>query len=462
MNNATTEKRMNRSVYPEIPVMFGERGDERKYPEGYRPWIEGWSVSLEDLQEKLPDGTYTLTQLDIAINPDDYVEKVNQGLVSAMSLTRQQRQGISKRAIEHYQMTCGIDCKHCFECGKKTRNPLMTTEEVFATLKEATKLGLKTVKFLGPGELMHNPRLFEVLDFLRENGIKIGIFTKGASLGDDRKAQEVFGLTAKELAAKIASYNNVSILLSMTSADKAVERNRVASKAYPDLFEIRNQAMVNLAEAGLNKDPQNQRLAIICTPVLNDNIDGVLDIYRYGLERNIPVIVAPTMLSGKGGEMKEITDPEFKERKLVDLYIDIYSMLIKEQIFTLEQLEEEGISPYAGCACNQFAGGMMIRKDGSVQACPGNESKEFTYAEDVRRDSLADIWKNCRGYKIREQLLKAGKLTLTQPCYAKTEGVQQPDGAEPVKKGCGSIPEGFYEKIMEGLKKKILEQVTAK
>jgi MoaA/NifB/PqqE/SkfB family radical SAM enzyme len=461
MRNPTEFNEGKGPIYPEVPVMFkgGESG--RKYPEGYRPWVQGWSVGLEDLQERLPDGTFTLTQLDIAINPDDYVAVVNQDLVPTQSLTKKEKQGIAKRAIENYQMTCGVGCTHCIGCRRKqSRNPLMTTEEVFALLKEAKKLGLKTVKFLGPGEMMHNPRMFEVLDFLRENDIKIGIFTKGVALGDDKKAQEVFKMTAKELAVKVASYDNVSILLSMTSTDEAVERKRVESSNFPNLFEIRNRAIANLAEVGLNKDPQNQRLAIICTPVLNDNIDEVLDIYRYGLERNIPVVVAPTMLSGKGMKMKEITDPEFKERKLVDLYIDIYSMLIKEQIFTLEQLEEEGISPYAGYVCNQFIGGIMVEEDGGIKACPGNDAKNFRIATNVRSAPLAEIWKNSRNYKIREQLVREGKLTLTQPCYAKTEGLQFTDGKVLVKKGCGSIPEGFYEKVMEGVRARALQQLV--
>ena len=58
----------------------------------------------------------------------------------------------------------------------------MKTEEVFTMLLEAKKLGLKMVKFLGPGELLNNPRIFEILEFFKDNNIRIGIFTKGLIL----------------------------------------------------------------------------------------------------------------------------------------------------------------------------------------------------------------------------------------------------------------------------------------
>jgi len=460
MTEGKTHRRLpvlKEKVYPKVAPVF-----KNGYPQGYRPWVDAWSVQAEDLNETLEDGTFTLTQLDISINPDGYVALVNEGFTPGQDLSDEDRAVLHERAETHYPMTCGVGCACCFESTGEVKNLLMTTEEVFEMLKEAKELGLKNVKFLGPGELMQNPRLFEILDFLKENNIKIGIFTKGVALGSDKKAREVFGSqginTAMELCQKVALYENVTILLGMTSADSKTEQARINSTTCPTLAKIRNRAFENLASAGLNGDINTQRLALLCNPVLKDNIDEVVEIYRYGLERNIPVVVAPTMLSGKGGKMEEITNPEFKE-DLVTLYTDIYSMLINEQILSLEQVEKEGISPYAGYACNQFVGGMFVRKDGQVMACPGNDKGEYVYDRDVRKKPLKEIWKNSMGYKLREKLAREGKLTLTQPCYAKTEGLALPcaDGTERtcVSRGCGSIPEGFYDKVMEQVRAKV-------
>jgi len=436
-------------VYPNVPKFFKEG-----YPKGYRPWVEAWSVEKDALLETLPDGTFTMTQMDIAVSLDEYVEKVNAGFDPGQELTEEDLKVLQKRAEDLYPMTCGMGCGHCFECSGKIENMLMTTEEVFEMLKEAKELGLKNVKFLGPGELVQNPRLFEILDFLRDNDIKIGIFSKGVVLGDNGLAQRLHGMDAEDLCNKLAGYENVTILLGLTSFDSVSENKRSKDLRYKNYFDIRNRAMENLARAGLNHDVDNQRLAIVAAPVLKDNIDELLEIYQYGLERNIPVIVAPTMLSGNGGLMKEITDPDFKERKLVDLYVDIYSTLINEQLMTLEQIEEEGVSPYAGYACNQFIGGIMVRKDGQIQCCPGNDKGKYLPARDVRKQPLKEIWKNSPNYALREKLFREGKITLTQPCYAKTEELPLADGQVQVKKGCGSISEGFYDKVLEGLRKR--------
>ena len=69
----------------------------------------------------------------------------------------------------------------------------MTFDEVKLVVRKAKELGLETAKFLGPGELLHNPKLFEILDFFEQENINICIFTKGVILGDDELAQKNFG-----------------------------------------------------------------------------------------------------------------------------------------------------------------------------------------------------------------------------------------------------------------------------
>jgi len=413
---------------PEFPNV--EEKFPNDFPEGFRPWVANWSFTKAELMEKVDNETFKMLTLDISINSDDYVKEVNEGTEGSLT----------ERAERLYK--CDIGCAHCFECKTHTDNPLMTTEEIFQMLLEAKKLGLKSVKFLGPGELIHNPRLFEILDFMRDNDIKICIFTKGLALGSDEQAQKIFGMNAKEFCGKIFSYDNVSVLLSITSADRETETKRIDSKKVPDLFDKRNKAFENLAEAGFNSDPKNQRLAALCTPVLNDNIDEVLGMYEWAIRRNIPMVVAPTMVSGKGLEMHEIKDSFFKEKKLVELYVDIYMFLVRNRVMSVAQIEEEGISPYPGFVCNQVISGMFIRKDGRVQMCPGNESRSFIFAPDVRTGDLKEIWRTSLGHNLRKKFIEEGTLQLTQPCFAKSEGLKLDREKVFVKRG-----EDQYRKI---------------
>ncbi|MFH0873860.1 MAG: radical SAM protein [Candidatus Komeilibacteria bacterium] len=421
---AQSHQEEKKAIFPNIPEAFPE-----SFPPGYRPWVVGWSFSVDKMKEKTNDGTYKLLTLDLSISDAEYVEKVNEGPLNT----------ISERAETEYK--CDIGCKHCFECRTDTNNPLMTFEEVKDVVNKAKELGLESVKFLGPGELMHNPQLFEILDFFEQENVKICIFTKGIILGDDELAQKNFGLTAKELCNKITTYNNVRLLVGFTSADPETEHARIGSKI-ENFSQKRNAGLENIMAAGINKDINLQKLALICAPVMRDNIAEALKIYIWGAKRNIPVILAPTMVSGKGLEMPEVTDPDFKERQLVDLYAAVYQWLIANKIMTLDDIKKEGVSPYAGYACNQFISGMFIRKDGRVQACPGNESFLFRYCDDIRTADMKDVWTRSLGYKKRKKLAEDGTMSLTQPCYAKTEG------GGLVETGQGSIAKDFYQDVL--------------
>ena len=329
----------------------------------------------------------------------------------------------------------------------------MKTEEVFDMLLEAKKLGLKMVKFLGPGELLHNPRLFEILDFFKNNNIRIGIFTKGLILGKDEYAKEKFGMSAMEFSKKLYDYPGVSIYFSVTSTDKDTETKRINSQKTPNLFDIRNKWLENIVDAGFNKDTREQRLILICTPVLSDNIDEAGEIYERWIKRNMAVIVAPTMVSGKGWDQVEMKDENFKTEKLINLYAKIYVMLIQNKLMTLEQIIKDWISPYAGIPCNRFRSGFMQRKDGKLQGCPWNDTNHFVYTDDLRTAGpLLDQWKKSLNCVLRQEAIKLwDDMPLTNPCYAKEELIVYPDGQEYIKKGCGSIPDHFENRVLEGI-----------
>lgn len=421
-------------IYPDIPEKFTE-----SFPEGYRPWLDGWSFgNTEKLKETLPSGKYKLLTLDVNITPELQARATNARIaqegIEAVNSQRKKNKG-----------RCIHGCPRCF-ANADIENPIMTFDDVKKMILEGKELGLETVKFLGPTELLFDKDLFKILDFFKDEELKFSVFTKGAILGDDTIAQRYFGMSSEELCKKLYEYDNLRLLVSFESADPSTQQNKVGP-GVQDYALKRNKAIENLARAGFNSDPKVQRLAMICAPVLKDNIDEAFEIYKWGAKRNIPVIVAPTMLSGAGNTSPEITDKEFKEETLVDVYVKIYTWLIQSGILTLDQVKKEGISPYAGYGCDQFATGMYIREDGVVRACPGNDSAAFRYQNDVRKSPLGDIWFNSLGYKIRKELIETGKLTTTTPCYAKSEGEIINDFGEPLVLE-GSIPKDFYKEVL--------------
>jgi len=370
---------------PDIPKILPE-----KIPLGYGLGVDSWSFLEEQLKETLPDGTRKLLTLDISISPDDYVKKVNKG----------DKAGLESRANDFYGMICPNNCPGCFEKGY-VENELLSFEDVKKhVIEPAIELGLEFAKFLGPGELIANPNLFKILDYFQEKDIKIGIFTKGGILGDDELSQKYQGIGSEELIEKLCSYDVIRVLIDCRTFDdeKANKMTHSISKNYA---KARNRTIELLAQNGMNSDLFNQKMSLQTNPVTDENIDEILEIFKWSTERNIPVFVTPTMISGRGRHLvKNAQKPEFQE-KLMQLYTDIYLYLIDRGIMSLEQLEEEGVSSYAGTTpCNQLSCGLYIRKDGVVQRCPGNDQLDFIESWNVREKPLKEIWKESKNYTL--------------------------------------------------------------
>ena len=366
-------------------------------PKGYCLGVDGWSFPQEKLEERLEDGTRKLLTLDISISPKEFVTLVNDADGDGINWT--DKEDLVKRVNEFYSLICPNNCSGCFEKGN-VKNYLLAFEDVKDYVQQALELGLESVKFLGPGEFIANPDLFDILDFLQEKEIKIGIFTKGGILGDDKLARKYQGMTSEDLVAELCGYSVVRTLIDCRTFDED-KANRSTHSIAENYARARNRAIELLAENGMNSDLYCQRMSLQTNPVKRDNIDEILDIFKWGTERNVPVIVTPTMVSGGGRRLVKASQQlEFQE-KLIGLYTEIYSYLIGRGIMTVDQLRTEGVSSYAGTApCNQLSCGMFVRKDGVVQRCPGNDSDDFIITDDVRKRPLKEIWMQSQNYAL--------------------------------------------------------------
>ena len=214
---------------------------------------------------------------------------------------------------------CGLKCPGCFseEDIYGDVNNLMYWQEVMRVVDDAIEIGLRTAKFVGPGELFQNPDAFDILDALKQKSITFSIFTKGVELGSDEFARQVYGgfgiNSAKELVRRIAEYDNVNILLGFNSFFPEIQDSMVGSlnaafnyriidgvfdrRGVMHYTEIRNQALVNLVEAGFNCPESRQRLTLIADPIRLDQAAEAASMYKWAVLRNMPIIITPTMES---------------------------------------------------------------------------------------------------------------------------------------------------------------------
>lgn len=376
--------------------------------------VLGWSFPKNQMGESVfikGEEVKKLLTLDINISPDGFASIVNEDMDGCVFSTN---------------YPCLHACPGCFNNIPKIQNPILTFEEVKDIINQGIKLGLESVKFLGPGELLINPNLFTILDFFAKNKIMIGIFTKGAVLGSDFLAQRFHGIKSQELVNRLVSYPNITFLVGGRSFDPELENRLIPTKSKFknrfDYFKSRNLAIERLCKAGMN-NPEKQRLSIQTNPVTFETVRGVWEIFKWGAERCIPVCITTTMVSGKGHSLVYTNQDRQFQSEYVDLAVKIYSYLIKNGFSTINRLKEEGVSAYVGIApCNQVTHGLYIHYDGSVWRCPGND--QMIVHSDIRQSSLLDIWLNSVNYRIGQ---------FNNRCPAK-------DGI--------TIPSGFYDQVL--------------
>lgn len=364
-----------------IPEVFIEK-EGKIFPDGYVNNVKWWGNSdRKELHSLLPNGTAKLLMMDI-----DFGD------------------------------ICSLNCPHCFRRDSRfddVKQNKLSSKEIISYIKEAKTLGLKQIKVLGRGEPFENK---EFLGFLREMtkmDIGVSIFSKGHVLGSDYFAKlynEEYGIkTAKQLVKEIKKLN-VSILLGFNSFDKEMQDRFTGVDKYPESSEIKNytylrdQALINLTEAGFNKYKKNEatRLAMICSPIKPENINEVFSMYTWARTRNIYMLSCPTTISGKGLDEYE-REKKFSSHteNLIKLYSKIYIWSIKSNLISLDTFKKDGVSLYPGChVCNQSASGLSLNLSGLVNQCPGRVDKNTIFSKNIKNEkNLKSVWMNSINYK---------------------------------------------------------------
>jgi uncharacterized radical SAM superfamily Fe-S cluster-containing enzyme len=140
-------------IYPNVPIVY-----KNKFPKNYINQVAWWgSFDREKLQ-------------------------INKGKILSLDID--------------FGVRCSLNCPHCFRRNSnvdKLEKTMMNYQETLNIVKEAKKLGLETIKFLGAGEPFENEEFLNFLTDLKKLGIHSSIFTKGHVLGDDGLAKKYFG-----------------------------------------------------------------------------------------------------------------------------------------------------------------------------------------------------------------------------------------------------------------------------
>jgi len=341
--------------------------------------VLGYGISESDLHSKNSDGTYKLLTLDI-----DFGNK------------------------------CSLNCPHCFRRNSNFKSECnsISIKEIKNIILQGKEIGLKCVKIIGAGEPFENSELIPFINFLDSLNIITAIFTKGHIIGNDDKVSHYFGkygYYTSESLFEFLKAKNVSLLIGLNSFNEELQANFVGEKTEVGkitYLNSRNRTLELSIKYGFNEVKNDKtRLALICAPIKPENLNEVLDIYKFSRTQNIYALNCPTALSGLGKveylRTNKLIDSEIYIEKLKSLYIDIYSWGIENGYLSIDDIKKYGISLYAGGhPCNQVAAGMYITLNGKVARCPGRDDDSFMIENDVRSKPLKEIWMNSKNYQL--------------------------------------------------------------
>ncbi len=377
-------------MFPNIPRKF-----KGQFPKGFVNDCHGWNFSKAELLDAKKSGKMLTMDLDMPGKP-----------------------------------SCSLRCGHCFNSVlslKEKKGDLLTENEIKSILKEAKQLGLRSVKIIGPGEPLEERTLIPFLEFMAEHEIKPLIFTKATALGNPKLSLGIHGMSPDELARRLREDFDVSICFGANSFDPKLQSSIVGRSWYP---EVRSRALELLADRGFNEFVPGEptRLTMIMNPILVGNIDEIFDVYVWSKVRNIGVISSPTMVSGSCAQPEVYSRITPSGEDLISLYVRINKWSIEHGLYSLEDVERDGIASYAGSRpCQQVGAGLFLRRDGLALRCPGDD---VSVQGHLRKKSLAEIWSQSENLRKH-----SGKINVGCP-----------------PKIGKSIPLGFFQQVLEKLK----------
>ncbi len=304
-----------------------------------------------------------------------------------------------KHAVDHgrllsmeieFSLLCNFRCQYCYVPNPDELKNELTRDEIKDLILQAKNLGARKIIILG-GEPMLYPEIFEMMQFIKDNGMAIEMFTNGTNID-------------KTAAKKLFDYN-VTVVLKLNSFKEEIQDKLAGVKgAYKIIWEAFN----NLQDAGY---PSQESVLGISTVICNDNFDELLDLWQWIRDRKlIPYF--------------EMITPQGRAREN-DVKLEVDSQKVKELFFKISEIDKKQYGqvwdpqpPLVGNKCLRHQFSCVVNSRGFVMPCVGVTIP----VGNVRQTKLAEILKdseviqNLRNYRplIKEPCQSCQKV---EECY---------------------------------------------
>ena len=289
-----------------------------------------------------------------------------------------ERGGLLTMEIE-FSLRCNYRCPYCYVPRAPDLSQELSRSEIKDVIRQAEGLGARKIIVLG-GEPSIYPHLLEMIDFIRERGMAVEIFTNGSGIDAD-------------VAAALAE-RSVRVVLKMNSFDETVQDQLTGVDG--SYRQIR-KTLDRLRRAGY---PSGERFLAVSTVICRANRHEILDMWQWLRDRGI----APYF---------EIITPQANAVDHPELHLPPDEM---EGLFNaIARLDRERYGllwepqpPLVGTKCLRHRFSCLVTARGDVLPCVGVTIS----VGNVRETPLSDILQNSE--VIRN--LKRHRETIKGPC----------------------------------------------
>jgi radical SAM protein with 4Fe4S-binding SPASM domain len=260
-----------------------------------------------------------------------------------------------------FSQRCNFQCPYCYVPQTNLPSKELTQEEICSCILQAKELGAKKIIILG-GEPMIYPQIIEMIEFIRNQGMGVEMFTNG------------FGITS-EIARKLIS-SEVNVVLKMNSFKEDVQDKLTGISGS---YKIIQGALANLKQAGY---PYNGTFLGISTIICKQNIDEIIPMWRWLREQKI----VPYF---------EIITPQGQAIK--NHWLDVEPKKLGEIFHTISEIDHKIYGrqwkpqpPLVGSRCLRHQFSCLVTAYGDVMPCVGVSIS----VGNIRQRRLSDIVKD--------------------------------------------------------------------
>lgn len=257
---------------------------------------------------------------------------------------------------------CNLKCIYCYADAGKSKPNELTLKETLDSIKQAYKLGAKRIGIIGGGETLLYPDLFKIIDFIKDLGISISVFTNTT-------------LITPEIAKKLFR-REVSIIAKCNSLNSETQDFLSGVKGS---FNLIQKGIKNLKKAGY---PRKDHSVVIETIICKQNLKELPDLWRWIRSQGFIPFFERLTLQGRAKDF--IKQIEVTPQKLYKAFKKLLEIDEKEYGYTWPLQP-----PWISKVCDRHFYNAFMNSEGYIQPCSGID----VYVGNIRHQKLSEILK---------------------------------------------------------------------